>query len=353
MKRLLYHFLFWLIYTFQDTLLMYTWVSPGITSFSDDVLFVMALKSAVVILIPKLLATYCILYFSISRFLKGKTMLWQLVGEVIVILSVCIIIYRLIYNFHVIQDIYKGAIRMRPLFEIRSVLFVLMDIGFVTGVALAIKFVRIQLEGKEREKNLVKEKLETELKFLRNQTNPHFLLNTLNNIFALARKKSDDAPEAIMKLSELLRFMLYESRESLVTLGSEIKVLDDYLALEKMRYSERLSVQFNKEIDNDKYQIAPLLLLPFIENAFKHGVSETRFDSFVHINMKVNNGNLIFRVENTHENGNGLIPVNNIGLNNVKRQLELMYSDYDLIVNKEDHTFRVHLEINLNSYVKI
>jgi LytS/YehU family sensor histidine kinase len=228
-----------------------------------------------------------------------------------------------------------------------------MDIGFVTGVALAIKFVRIQLVGKEREKNLVKEKLETELKFLRNQTNPHFLLNTLNNIFALSRRKSDDAPEAIMKLSELLRFMLYESRESLVTLGSEVKILDDYLALEKMRYTDRLSVQFKKDIDNDRYQIAPLLLLPFIENAFKHGVSETRFDSFVHIDMKVHNGNLSFRVENTHENGNGLGNGNNIGLNNVKRQLELMYTDYDLLLNNVDHTFKVHLEINLNSYVKI
>ncbi len=353
MKRFLLHILFWLIYTLQDTLLMFTWVSPGITNIPDNTLFIMAVKSALVILIPKILATYFLLYISINKIIKETGNLFRIVGEIVIVLSICIIIYRLIYNYHVIPHIYEGSLKLRPLFELRSLLFVLMDIGFVSGVAVAIKFVRIQLEGKEREKNLVKEKLETELKFLRNQTNPHFLLNTLNNIFALARKKSDEAPEAIMKLSELLRFMLYESRESLVTLGSEIKILDDYLDLEKMRYSDRLSVKFHKDIDSDKYQIAPLLLLPFIENAFKHGVSETRFDSFVHINLKVLNGNLSFHVENTNENEIALMPVNNIGLNNVNRQLELMYKEYDLNVKNDNHIFKVNLKINLDSYVKI
>jgi two-component system, LytTR family, sensor kinase len=353
MKRLLLHILFWTIYTLQDTLLMFTWAGPGLANIPDSVLFVMALKSAFVVLMPKLIATYYLLYVSIDKLTREKGNQVLIVGEILVVLCACVGIYRAIFNYIVIPDIYDGKLQARKLIDVRSFLFALMDIGFVSGVAVAIKFVRMQLKGKEREKSLVKDKLETELKFLRNQTKPHFLLNTLNNIFALARKKSDETPEAIMKLSELLRFMLYESRESLVTLASEIKILDDYLSLETMRYSERLSVKFRKHVDSDKYQIAPLLLLPFVENAFKHGVSESRFDSFVHINLEVLNNNLKFQVENTSENEIAMMPGNNIGLNNVKRQLELMYRDHELTVNKDNHIFKVFLTINLDSYVKI
>lgn len=143
--------------------------------------------------------------------------------------------------------------------------------------------------------------MNTELQMLRNQINPHFLFNTLNNIYALTRKKSDKAPEVVMKLSELLSFMLYKSRVDTITLQEEIRVLEDYIELERIRYNERLTVSFTKQIDDPSQRIIPLLFLPLVENAFKHGVSESRFDSFVHIDLKLKDGFLNFSIENSVE----------------------------------------------------
>jgi two-component system, LytTR family, sensor kinase len=209
------------------------------------------------------------------------------------------------------------------------------------------------LKSKENEKNLVKEKLETELKFLRNQTNPHFLFNTLNNIYALSLKKSDDTPEVVLKLSKLLNFMLYESRKASISIGDELKILDDYIELERIRYNGRLEISFIREIDNESEQMAPLLLLSFVENAFKHGASESRFESYIHIDMKLQAGILNFSIENNKENCEKQQSTGNIGLANVRRQLELMYTDYDLKVDDETNRFNVGLMINLNSHAKV
>jgi len=238
-------------------------------------------------------------------------------------------------------------------FDLLGFLVALMDIGFASGVAIVIKQIRLQRATKEFEGNLIREKLETELKFLRNQTNPHFLFNTLNNIYALARKKSDDTAGAIMKLSKLLRFMLYETEKASIKIGEEIKMLDDYIDLQKMRYDETLTIKFSKEIDNDAEQVIPTLLLLFIENAFNHGASENRCKSYIQINLRLNNGILNFSIENTIENNKISNENENIGLNNVKRQLELMYKDYDLQVQQTSNLFNVYLTINLKSYAKI
>jgi len=220
------------------------------------------------------------------------------------------------------------------------------------GLAASIKFVRVQLTAKEREKSLVKEKLGAELKFLRNQTNPHFLLNTLNNIYGLARKKSDDTAEVVMKLSELLRFILYESSNNLITLADEIKVIEDYLELEMIRYNQRLSVGFNKSLDGSCYRITPLLLLPFVENAFKHGISETRFETFIHMRLKVDKGKLQFEIENSKERVEATKEKSKIGLCNVQRQLELTYKDFKLDVRDEENIFKVRLAIDLFHHVE-
>ena len=329
------------------------WTAPAIPGVDDNTRLLMAVKAASVILIPKILFTYFVLFVSVNKILaENKKVIW-IVIQLIIALAIAVIMHRAIFNYYIYPHIYVGAIKTYPLFEVRRILYALIDIGFVAGGAVALKLLRIQLAAKEREKNLVKEKLGAELKFLRNQTNPHFLFNTLNNIYALARKKSDDTAEAVMKLSKLLRFMLYESGKDLITITEEIKILDDYLELEKIRYNERLAVTFKKEIDNEMQTIAPLLLLPFIENAFKHGVSETRFNSHINIGMKLKLGQLTFHIENSKENGNADTVKDNIGLSNVRRQLELMYKEYNMEVRNESNLFRVLLTINLDSHAKI
>jgi LytS/YehU family sensor histidine kinase len=196
------------------------------------------------------------------------------------------------------------------------------------------------------------EKQEAELNYLKSQTNPHFLFNTLNNIYSLARDKSDLAPESILRLSKMLRYMLYETGGAFIAIEQELKIINDYIALEKLRYDESLRVNFNHDVEDMKQALPPLLLIPLVENAFKHGVSETRSNPFVDIHLSVNKRQLLFIVKNSIESVSGE-PVEkaNIGLANLRRQLELLFTDYQLNVQQGNGVFTATLKINLASHV--
>jgi two-component system, LytTR family, sensor kinase len=197
------------------------------------------------------------------------------------------------------------------------------------------------------------EKQEAELNYLKSQTNPHFLFNTLNNIYSLARDKNDLAPESILRLSKILRFMLYETNGEYIAIEQELKIIDDYIALEKLRYDESLRINFNYDVEDMKQALPPLLLIPLVENAFKHGASETRSHPFVDIHLSVNKRQLTFFVKNSAETYSGQESIKeNIGLSNLRRQLQLLYTDYDLSVKQADSVFTANLKINLGSHVK-
>lgn len=196
------------------------------------------------------------------------------------------------------------------------------------------------------------EKQEAELNYLKSQTNPHFLFNTLNNIYSLARDKSDLAPESILKLSKILRYMLYETSGAFIAIEQELKIISDYIALEKLRYDDSLHVNFNYDVEDMKQALPPLLLIPLVENAFKHGVSETRNQPFVDIHLTVKNRQLAFFVKNSTETMPEEVPVKeNIGLSNLRRQLELLYTDYHLSIQQAENVFHATLKINLASHV--
>jgi LytS/YehU family sensor histidine kinase len=196
------------------------------------------------------------------------------------------------------------------------------------------------------------EKQEAELNYLKSQTNPHFLFNTLNNIYALARERSALAPESILRLSKILRFMLYEAGGAYIAIEQELKIIRDYVALEQLRYDESLHVSFNHDVEDMQQALPPLLLIPLVENAFKHGVSETRGLPFVDIHLSVTQRRLAFVVKNSTEavTWEGGVK-ENIGLSNLRRQLELLYSDYSLSVEQRDAVFTATLNINLSSHV--
>lgn len=196
------------------------------------------------------------------------------------------------------------------------------------------------------------EKQEAELNYLKSQTNPHFLFNTLNNIYSLSRDKSDLAPESIMRLSKILRFMLYETSGEYICIEQELKIITDYIELEKLRYDDSLHINFNHNIEDMKQAVPPLLLMPLVENAFKHGVSETRNRPFVDIHLSVIKRQLIFMVKNSSETlGEEPAVKENIGLGNLRRQLELLYKDYSLDVTQSASVFTATLKINLSSHV--
>ncbi len=196
------------------------------------------------------------------------------------------------------------------------------------------------------------EKQEAELNYLKSQTNPHFLFNTLNNIYALSRDKSDLAPESILRLSKILRYMLYEAGGEYIAVGQELKIISDYIDLEKLRYDTTLRVNFNYDVEDMKQALPPLLLIPLVENAFKHGVSETRNQPFVDIHLSVKQRRLAFIVKNsTEETPEESRVKENIGLSNLRRQLELLYLDYNLSVQQGENLFTTVLKINLASHV--
>ena len=147
--------------------------------------------------------------------------------------------------------------------------------------------------------------------------------------------------------------MLYETSKPSIKIGDELRMLDDYIELEKMRYGKRLTFNFLREIDNENESISPLLLLPFVENAFKHGASESRFESFILIGIKLKNSVLNFDIENTKESNTTNEVTENIGLKNVKRQLELMYKEYHILVKSEPTIFKVSLTVNLKNDAKL
>ncbi|HMG69346.1 MAG TPA: histidine kinase [Chitinophagaceae bacterium] len=196
------------------------------------------------------------------------------------------------------------------------------------------------------------EKQEAELNYLKSQTNPHFLFNTLNNIYSLAKDKSDLAPQSILQLSKILRFMLYETAGEFIPVEKELKIISDYVALEKLRYDESLRINFNYDVEDMKQAIPPLLLIPLVENAFKHGASETTRDPFVDIHLSLEDRRLNFVVKNSIDDsveGNEI--KESIGLSNLRRQLELLYKEHELSVRRDLRTFTAHLKINLASHV--
>ncbi|MCU0446983.1 MAG: histidine kinase [Microscillaceae bacterium] len=197
------------------------------------------------------------------------------------------------------------------------------------------------------------EKQTAELNYLKSQTNPHFLFNTLNNIYSLARDKSDLAPESILRLSKILRFMLYETNSDFIAIAQELKIIQDYLELEKLRYDASLIINFNYNIEDMRQSLPPLLLVPLIENAFKHGVSETRDRPFVDIHLSIQQRNLTLIVKNSYDNSLDNKKIQEkIGLSNLRRQLELLFKEYELLIQPNESEFKTILKINLASYGK-
>lgn len=215
-----------------------------------------------------------------------------------------------------------------------------------------VRHVYYYIKLKRAAQQLRIEKQQAELNYLRSQTNPHFLFNTLNNIYSLARDKSDLAPESILRLSKILRFMLYETSGAYIAIEQELKIISDYIELEKLRYDDSLRINFNYDIEDMRQALPPLLLIPLVENAFKHGVSETRNHPFVDIHLSVSNRQLALFVKNSTETFPQEKSVKeSIGLSNLRRQLELLYTDYHLSVQQGESVFTSTLKINLASHV--
>lgn len=224
----------------------------------------------------------------------------------------------------------------------------MFDCVLASCTALSARLYFRQQSLQRREAQLRVEKLDAELRALKGQIHPHFLFNTINNIYALARMKSPKTAPVALKLANLLRYVLYDSAKPGVRLEQEIGHLRDFVELEKIRFDEdRLAVKVEVDLDDPNQSITPLLLLPLLENAFKHGASEQRQMAWVNIFISLKNNTL----EAIFENGKDPAAVPNpqgIGLKNVRRQLELLYPGrHTLDIADTGDTFRAALKIDL------
>lgn len=223
-------------------------------------------------------------------------------------------------------------------------------ITFVTAIKITLDF----LKEHKRVTDLEKSQLETELLFLKSQISPHFFFNTLNNIYSLSVEKSNKTPKIILKLSELMRYMLYETQSKKQTLENEILCIQNYLDLERIRHDERLEVNMYISGDIQDKEISPMLLLTFIENSFKHGVNKNVGNVKIDIHFKIKEDFLYFSVSNPMptitKHVDNFNKSSGIGIENVKKRLELGYNknDYKLSIKNKNNIFVIKLKIRVS-----
>jgi len=225
----------------------------------------------------------------------------------------------------------------------------------ISTPALIIKIFKYWNQTNIKNKELAKINLENRMQLLRNQIHPHFLFNTLNNLYSLAIEKSDKVPEIIIKISDILRYMLKEHNKKIVTLKEELEIIYTYIELEKLRYGKEFNIEINNEVDNVYHSIIqnpPLVLFTFVENAFKHGPGKSTHQSWIKIDIKYQSGIFTFMVKNSKEQDNNQNnnKNNGLGLKNVKATQELFFPDrYSLEIIDKPYVFTAILKIDYKS----
>jgi two-component system, LytTR family, sensor kinase len=363
-KRILRHLLFWTVFFCTSLFNELSFSSSFTLDPNWDTFFKVALSQGFIYVVKILVVYYCI-YGIIPRWSAnqstmaitpvrstGKSSLKYLLEFILVLLAGTLFI-RLIVQFIVWPHIFENEIRELTITNLLArYLYSLFDLIPIALVAVAIKLVQLRISALKQETLLVHEKVKSELQYLKAQTNPHFLFNTLNGIYALSRKQDANTPTAIMNLSKILRYMLYETSQKTNPIRDELALITDYIALQKLRFQDHLTIKFTKDLDDENAGISPLLLLPLVENAFKHS---NGLDTHIDVRVRVQAGILTFSISNTlsEQPDNDPIIKDGIGLSNIKRQLAILYKDYTFSATKLENDFVVEMRITLHSYAYV
>lgn len=223
----------------------------------------------------------------------------------------------------------------------------IFNMFLILGVGLRSIFRWIQ--QKQDFENLEKEKIKSDIALLRTQLNPHFLFNTLHNIDSLIKEDQDKASQSLIRLSDIMRYMLQESQKESVPIHNEIRHIEDYISLEKLRHRNSNFISYNNTITNKEIMVAPMLFIPFVENAFKHSI-ESDMKQGITINITSTNEKVIFDCENYFNKLDmDKDPVHGIGLSTIEKRLGLLYPEkHKLNIQDKDSVFKVHMEIDTN-----
>ncbi len=339
--RILWHILFWIAWYFFYAI---TYGSYN-DNYSEELLVNLYLLPV------RMLGAYAFIYLILPLIVDkkeyGTFVLSTIVHAILFGTGLWLIFYFFIYCQ---GCVYESEV---PILNFPKILGTLISNYSVPTTAAAIVLFKKSFKDQQYARELEKQKIEAELKYLKAQIHPHFLFNTLNNLYALTLRKSEKASDVVIKLSEMLDYIIYNSNEREVKLEDEIRHIHAYIALEKIRYGDRLHLNIKIKGDaKDKY-IAPLILLPFVENSFKHGASSEIDNPEIEISLEINENNLTFVVSNTfNETIKKESYTEGIGLKNVKRRLELIYPElYHLNIEKQKNKFQVILRLRWENKV--
>ena len=334
-KRVVYHSIFWL------GLLLLLILIEGIQQG-----FFFTLGNEVINVLFFAVIVYFNLFYLIPNYLTKKRFLTYcglLILSAIILTPLKVIIFY--FKFSNLPQAQADLIRDQNWYFLITFL--------IAGSSTIFKIVTDWARDLREKQELQTQTMQSELRFLKSQINPHFLFNTLNNLYALTLKKSDKAPEIVIKLSEMMRYMLYECNEKRVLLSKEVNYLKNYLDLERLRQGKNVEINFNVKGDVSDQKIAPLMFIPFLENSFKHGLNNHIKQGFVNIDLDIKDNVVNLFIENSkpetlplqdHKRKSG-----GIGLVNVKRRLNLLYPEqYKLEIGDNPKTYSVTLKIELD-----
>ena len=340
-NRLLQHILFWSFFIFLDLLHFYDRDTQ--TSIFHILPTIISRFSAAIILI------YLNLLIFIPKLLeKNRTLLY-----IITIIISYFVVISLAYGFHKLFSIESFAFvknkldrpkLLASLFGLTFMLTILSSLIHFAKRWVTLKDVELDFKEEQRQR------LEAELKTLKAQINPHFLFNSLNNIYSLSLDKSDLAPEMILKLSDLMSYIIYDAREEFVPLKKELEFIGNHIDLERIRMNNRVNVSFENDENLFDYTIAPLLFTPFIENAFKYVSTPEKQKGFINIKFSKVENVLHFTIENSAEEELATFEHNNhgIGIENVKKRLKHIYSNkHEFSIEHSGMKFRIDMRIDI------
>lgn len=332
-----YHLLFWLIYFIFNFFRFAT--------INNDYWY--SLKSNLIEFPLNIIITYFTIYYLIPKFILKKKYL-----QFFLLFTLSLALFYLIrtgLNYILVsENIWPEAQGNQEPFTVIHMVELVIGAIYVIALVSAIKLTYDWVSEKKRNDDLQRMQLETELNFLKSQIQPHFFFNTLNNLYALVIKNSPKAPNVVMKLSEIMQYVLYEVKEPRISLMKSINYLYSYLELEKLRYGERVKSNISIEGNIDDIEIPPLLFLPFLENCFKHGAKH-QTDINVNIAFVVKDNFLYFTVENDFVKSDDTATKHGIGIENTKRRLQLLYgSSYSLKTRSKGNIYTVNLKLPLH-----
>jgi len=284
-------------------------------------------------------------YYLYNRYyLKGKPLIF-------IFISLSLILYCIPVVWIISMIISGINVTFSGLFTIDLLIVYLVTLATVF-ISVSIMLLREKERGRKEQLQFEKEKKEMELFALKTQIDSHFIFNTLNNIYGLALKKSDRTPHCVLLLSEILSFVIYETKNDFYPLNKEIQLIRNYIELEKMRYGESFSIDFEVNGVTDNSFITPLILFTFLENSFKHGVSKTTLNPWVKIRLISGVSEIFFEIENSipeNQNNSGQNGNKGIGLENIRRRLTLLYPQmHKLTTRKSEESFYAGLSLFVN-----